>query len=1026
MGTTPLAIDAEIIAHDKELQRRLDEKMITWPVQFEIYRGISMGAWSADDIMERIDKFVGSAEEIGPKVGTIVLDRQTADRMDPSIFFACSVEYEREQAAILEGHGRGLGLMGTFEGVEKWYGGRIQQIVRREKKGSAMKYVLQAPEMTRSHRIGRFVGSRRVLELRIPKSERFDFDVKSLVRKFILAGRVFVPFDSKDGKVYMVETNENYERSESSAQGDDKRMSFRKLITWHNSLSRNFMQPVTKWVARFDLCLSTSIPVCEFKPEHISYIPDEWVQGHKSGSPAEMCLTDGCGYISYSALVAIRQQVGLVEVPTAVQGRVAGGKGLFVRKPNDEDASGPLKIWLRESQHKIKLGDLAACNRAHRIFDLVAPARVTQPSRLSTQLLLNYSANGVSNKVILDLFREGVKQDIDPLLRFSGENWTGLLYHAVFRAGNVAGMRLQRTAGARGRALGVSGRFEAEREDGLTPNMAEDDGEYQLDKTENDGTEEALQRIASSPINTHNASLPWSPFEKALRMLEAGFSPAEEPYLFDLMRTIVKMTLNNLLDKYHVVVPRSAEMFIIPDPTGTLKPRQIHVRFSTPISDPTTGASTSTILGPVLVSRNPTRIASDVEAVEIPDCPELAKYTNVIVMSVDPSSPRSLASYLGGGDYDGDTAMVLWEPEIVNAFRNHDFIPMPLGARSRFEHDVERVPQFYSRLAYLSDHAQQTELIKALLGGLGDRKVGIYSELHELQAYYHGYNDPDAVTLAYLFCLCLDSGKSGDRLIPSQFEKDQKTFRVQKPACMLPRDSKDWDGADKTGGYLVRPGTVHGHILDAIRDFGYRIDAEFNMRLDDLQKSVKGEYKVLTAPYFSARKMATSIEAKKSLLSYPQELELVTEHVRVLYNQYTSIVKAYQKEKLQQETSSNLNTRTKGDRAPARNIDREVRKIVRAYASQPVGTPVVPDLKPILPATDPLLRASYAYFLAAEMTSGGRPARFAFEVAFEDLCEIKAKADKERLRAIVPRVADILAPQRSILQLLDARAQLDL
>jgi hypothetical protein len=38
-----------------------------------------------------------------------------------------------------------------------------------------------------------------------------------------------------------------------------------------------------------------------------------------------------------------------------------------------------------------------------------------------------------------------------------------------------------------------------------------------------------------------------------------------------------------------------------------------------------------------------------VKAVEIPDCPELAKYTDVIVMSVDPNCPRSLASYLGGG-----------------------------------------------------------------------------------------------------------------------------------------------------------------------------------------------------------------------------------------------------------------------------------------------------------------------------------------------------------------------------------------
>jgi hypothetical protein len=94
--------------------------------------------------------------------------------------------------------------------------------------------------------------------------------------------------------------------------------------------------------------------------------------------------------------------------------------------------------------------------------------------------------------------------------------------------------------------------------------------------------------------------------------------------------------------------------------------------------------------------------------------------------------------------------MVLWEPEIVNSFINHDFIPMPAEALSRFERQVEKLHTFYGRVALQSPRVQQTELLKALLGGMGDRKVGIYSELHEVQAYYLGYNHPEVVTLAYL------------------------------------------------------------------------------------------------------------------------------------------------------------------------------------------------------------------------------------------------------------------------------------
>jgi len=158
-------------------------------------------------------------------------------------------EYDREQAAILEGGSRGLGLGATsFHGVEFWYGGRIQQVVRLEVSADSrsLKLFLEPPEMKRSYRVARLVGSRRVLVVKTSlsgqgKRKRYP-QVQSLAKRFALMGRIFVPFDAKDGHIYMVETNENYKRKPREKQGDLTRMSFRDFIRINNPISWNCQQ----------------------------------------------------------------------------------------------------------------------------------------------------------------------------------------------------------------------------------------------------------------------------------------------------------------------------------------------------------------------------------------------------------------------------------------------------------------------------------------------------------------------------------------------------------------------------------------------------------------------------------------------------------------------------------------------------------------------------------------------------------------------------------------------------------------
>ena len=142
--------------------------------------------------------------------------------------------------------------MGDWEGKSKWYGGQIQQVARIAPvdKGSdnscGFQLALEPLEQRKSNRFARILGSRRMLQVRVPKdlahgesSERLR---RFMAQKFVLCGRVFVPFHAKEGKVYLMETDEDYERLGDMREGDQYRMSLAAFVSWHNPLDLNHKQ----------------------------------------------------------------------------------------------------------------------------------------------------------------------------------------------------------------------------------------------------------------------------------------------------------------------------------------------------------------------------------------------------------------------------------------------------------------------------------------------------------------------------------------------------------------------------------------------------------------------------------------------------------------------------------------------------------------------------------------------------------------------------------------------------------------
>lgn len=159
-----------------------------------------------------------------------------------------SRELDREQAAIIENKERGLGLMGTWHGKEKWYGGRVQQVARLTSNSKAKfatgvdRYVitLDKLEQRRSNQYSRFLGSRRVLQIRIPTDLMKEGDdiAAFIARKVVLCGRVFSPFMTKEQAIYLVETSD-FERHPSESEGDHFRLSWNQFIDWYNPLRLN-------------------------------------------------------------------------------------------------------------------------------------------------------------------------------------------------------------------------------------------------------------------------------------------------------------------------------------------------------------------------------------------------------------------------------------------------------------------------------------------------------------------------------------------------------------------------------------------------------------------------------------------------------------------------------------------------------------------------------------------------------------------------------------------------------------------
>lgn len=514
---------------------------------------------------------------------------------------------------------------------------------------------LRAPKIDASNRLFRKFGHERFLELKLSKTSKPMLIKKHqsfFLKPFLFMHRTYRFLFVKDDTVILFAT-----------EGVDlKPISIQQVINWHMPVMENWSMTMSKYASRMSLGYSSSIPTLEFKPNEIMYIDDIYSNGDV-GDDETHCMTDGCGIISPSAMKQIMGCQATDELPCAIQGRIAGAKGIWIIAPDLDFTSGNY-IQIRKSQDKFKTGlpqDDLGLDPLHYTFDLVKNSVCIYPSNLNTQFIQTLAAGGVPT----DVFVEILKEYIHRLATIVTENQNvKILRDWVSKCGNV-----------------MNGRWEGEdsTEKGLWHDIASseeelDSGFFSMNQNE-DENEDSFGRVVDSKLSamypimradsenrrsTYNkinrhSGFPAGLHESIIRLLDAGFD-LSNAYVATRVTLVFRKVMQSITTKYRIEVPQSCTVTCVPDPTNTLEPGEIFLQLSSRKTDEKTGIRAGQILGDVIVTRNPCGLKSDIQKVKAVDCTALRMYTDVIIFSV--KGDVSLASQLSGGDYDGDIVSV--------------------------------------------------------------------------------------------------------------------------------------------------------------------------------------------------------------------------------------------------------------------------------------------------------------------------------------------------------------------------------
>ncbi|KAH8817394.1 RNA dependent RNA polymerase-domain-containing protein [Xylogone sp. PMI_703] len=387
-----------------------------------------------------------------------------------------------------------------------------------------------------------------------------------------------------------------------------KNMELSEMLNWLIPLDSNKQQPYLKLFSRISLGQSRTWESVTLEPDEIKMLPD-------IRSDAGFVMNDGCGLMSRKMAIAIREKLGLSELPSAFQGRIGGAKGLWLLDIEDDGSSG---MWIKiyQSQSKWKRGEKEIeIHPAHRTFDVSAMSTPCKPARVNEQFLALLDHGETESQIM----GETIAHILEEELRYKAEQLNNA---------RESPQKLRRWVHS-----------------------------------------ESGNRKKSGSTSSNVGSLPEESSDQINMLLDAGFLPNKSKFIEERVQKMFAKRLESLQEKFHIVVPKSTNTYIGVDFSGELENDEVHLVFSRPFLNEITGESLLFLDGrDILVSRSPAHLPTDIQKVRARYVPKLKDIKDVALFSR--KGPRPLADKLSGGDYDGDRCWICWDENIVKNFEN--------------------------------------------------------------------------------------------------------------------------------------------------------------------------------------------------------------------------------------------------------------------------------------------------------------------------------------------------------------------
>ncbi|KAL0067285.1 hypothetical protein AAF712_005683 [Marasmius tenuissimus] len=851
---------------------------------------------------------------------------------------------------------------------DPWYGGKVvfrakvKNIASEYAKNPKFKVVLDRPELGASYRFSRRHGSSAFIRLKVPRdlctTKMIPHLIKFLIQPMIFCGSVYRLVLEKDKTVFLYRTNEVVSGLAPPPLLSRRLMlSLEEFLELENPIELNKNQAAAKWATRFGLGFSTSAPGVKLLEENIFEIDD-------IVSPERSEMTDGSGFINQYALRLLYHRFNWDEWPTAIQVRVGGAKGMLLQHPEDTDLVP--RIWIRPSQTKIKYESRSG-DEARLVIDILRSCHSRTHCNLGAETIINLAENGVPAKVFCRLMDSSFQRMMASLTTWEGDEAMFELWSTLERLGGVMAARAARAQPGLARVKGHSSR------------------DAQIDGDEDRLDDNDIEETSVAWWNDEISGQPSSLEETVMALLDFGFTPDNCAVLLEKLGQIITTHIRNFWQQCKIEVPMSCTTFIQPDPRGFLDEGQVYFKSAHRNLLTKEGLVTDTIIGDVLVTRHPCKLPTDVQKWEAVDCPQLRNYTGIIFFSTKGS--RRAADYLGGvtGDYDGDKALLIYDPVLVDRFDNADIKfadPRDDIEQDYFLKHTEKLSELLEKVQPTAEQPQaRLHAIQGyLLGGLKDCSlVGQYSNMHDYATYTLGYSHPETIRLAHMFCRTLDGAKTGLTVLAPKVAADRRRYYKGAMHWKRPKSGSSSEQTD-----VKRPRLLGPFVMDEIAKHAEarakQAQRGFEQKGGGMRKHVPDPH--LLAPWNESRELAERWNNQQRR----EDMKKIEEHVIYMYNKHREQVNHNRR-----ATASKafMGAKTFTDQ-PIETRQNQLREMSREFAASPSLSEVS-----LMKAELDCLRASFAYLYDSQVNKGrqnGGWTRFPWDVAMRELGAIKATA----------------------------------